>query len=109
MTNALVYHVASGQAFFSGAALIALAAILAWSKAGRRAGLVRTTTAGLGLALIAASATPLPAGFYAVAGVATFAWLGLEGRERPRLRRIAAGLRWAVPAAWSIGVAVELP
>ena len=68
MTNALVFHVASGQALFSGSALIALAALLAWRKAGRRAGLVRTTTAGLWLALIAASATPLPAGFYAIAG-----------------------------------------
>jgi len=76
MTNALVYHVASGQSFFSGVALIWLAAILAWRASGRRAGPIRMAVGGLGLSLVGASATPLPIGFYAVAGGATLTWLG---------------------------------
>jgi acyl-CoA thioesterase I len=109
MTSALVYHVASGQAFFSGIALISLAVFLAFRVSGRWSSLLRTVSACLGLILIAASATPLPDWFYVIAGLVSVAWIGFEGTTRERLRSTRLRLRLAVLAAWWLGVAFELP
>src|SRR4051812_33075385 len=79
MTNALIYHIASGQAFFSGVALVHLAAVLATRASGRRRAALRTASLRLGLLLIAVSGTPLPVAFYAPAGLVSIAW-GVAGR-----------------------------
>jgi acyl-CoA thioesterase-1 len=109
MTTALVYHFASGQAFFSGIALVSLAVALAWKRTGRWWTRVRTVLACLGLILIAGSATPLPSWFYAVAGTLSIAWIGFEGLTSARLRSTKVGLRLAVLLAWWSGFAFELP
>jgi hypothetical protein len=79
MVNALVYHVASGQAFFSGFVLIEQAVLTTFRAGGRWLSLWRTISACAGLLLIAVSATPLPEWFYLVAAVTTLVWIGLEG------------------------------
>jgi acyl-CoA thioesterase I len=109
MTTALVYHFASGQAFFSGVALVTLALGLAWKRTGRWWGLGRTVLASSGLILIAGSATPLPTWFYALAAMVSVAWIGLEGTTSERLRSTRFGLRFAVLTVWWLGIAVELP
>ena len=87
MMNSLVYHVASGQAFFSGVALIQLAGLSAFRPEGRWPSLCRTTSASAGLILVAISATPLPAWFYFSAGLVTLAWIGVEGSTKTKSRR----------------------
>lgn len=107
--NALIYHVASGQAFFSGVATIFLAAISASFPAGRWAAVVRTCAACVGLILIVVSSTPLPGGFDLGAGALTLAWIGVEGSSRAAWRRARLPLRLVVTAAWGLGAAWELP
>ena len=82
MVNPLVYHLASGQAFFSGVALVLLALSLSTRVRGRWVAFARTLAACMGLVLIAASATPLPAWFYAGALTLSFVWLVAEGSTR---------------------------
>jgi acyl-CoA thioesterase-1 len=109
MTNALVYHVASGQAFFSGVVLILLAVLSAYRKGSRWRAFGRTVAACLGLTLIAISATPLPAWFYIISAAVWLAWLMVErGSSRASLRSRQA-LRYAVLAAWGTGAALEIP
>jgi acyl-CoA thioesterase-1 len=109
MVNALVYHVASGQAFFSGVALIQLAGLSAFHPGGRWPALCRTVSASAGLILIAVSATPLPAWFYLSAGPVTLAWIGVEGSTKTMFRRPRVWLRAAVLGIWWLGMAQELP
>jgi len=110
MVNALVvYHIASGQAFFSGIALIQLAALSAFHTGGRWPALCRTVSAWAGLILVAVSATPLFGWFYCIAGAVTLAWIGLEGSTKTTHRRSRLALRYAVLAIWWLGIALELP
>ncbi len=109
MTTALAYHFASGQAYFSGIALITLAVGLAWRKAGRWWSLTRTVAGLTGLILIAGSATPAPWWFYALAGSTTIVWIGLERTTSERFRSMRRGFRGAVLAAWWLGAALEIP
>lgn len=107
--NALVYHIASGQAFFSGVALISLAVLLAVRPGGRWRAFGRTVLACLGLILIAVSATPLPGWFYVVAGGLSLVWVGLEGATRTKWQGGKPWLRGAALAVWWLGVGLELP
>ncbi len=111
MMNAwLVYHVASGQAFFSGTALIELAALSAFRTRGRWASICGTVACGAaGLILVAVSSTPLPDWFYCIAAALTLAWIGLEFSTKTAYRRPKVGLRFAVLAIWCLGIALELP
>jgi acyl-CoA thioesterase-1 len=101
--NWLVYHFASGQAFFSGIALVVLAAAasISASRAVRRAAVL---TFCVGVMAIAVSSSAIPYWCYAVAIVATAAWAvsGLVEKWR----------RWSACAAivaWAVAAAVELP
>ncbi|MDB5352331.1 MAG: lysophospholipase L1-like esterase [Planctomycetota bacterium] len=107
--NSLIHHIASGQSFFSGVALIVLAAVARFGKARRWSAILGTISACVGLILIAVSSTPLPMGFYVVAGMISLAWLGIEGSTRATLRRPKLLLRCAVIAVWGLGAAMELP
>jgi len=109
MTNALIYHVASGQAFFSGVALILMAVLSAFRTGGRWLALARTVAAYFGLALVAVSATPLPSWFYLTAAALWFAWLAAEGSSRGSALRSRHRLRCAVLAVGGLGAALELP
>ncbi len=66
--NWLVFHIASGQAFFTGVALVILAALAStWSHAARRR--IATFCFLIGSIAIVVSATPIPFWVYGVAGL----------------------------------------
>lgn len=109
MKQALILHIASGQAFFSGVILVQLALVLALRRQNRWIKLGGTIAAYGGLLLIVASATPLSGWFYAFAGTVTVAWLILEDTGRPQVRRVRPWLRGIVAATWWLGVALEAP
>jgi hypothetical protein len=105
----VIYFFGSGIAYFLGVALV-LASVLAnivaarpWQKS------AATLSAFLGLLLIAASATPLPYWYYALAGTVTIASLIIERSKRPALERLRVAFRVIVAILWLGGVAVELP
>ncbi len=105
----LIYHIASGRSFFSGAACL-LAAVGISSRA--REGWARTTRnllVAVGVILVVASATPLPFAFHPVLSISTLLWLAGETRRRWASRRILLGLRIAVAVAWSVAVLAERP
>jgi acyl-CoA thioesterase I len=108
LKNLILYHVFSGQAFFSGVALVSLAAFLFWLRGrwGRTAYAV--IAAGFGLALIAASSAPLPIWFYAVMVPATVLWISVEAFAISP-GRLKFGSRWCVIIGWWLGAAMEVP
>jgi acyl-CoA thioesterase-1 len=109
MTNILVYHIASGHAFFSGITLILLSLLFACRANGRWAGLIGRVTACVGLLLIAISSTPTPWWIDLVAGFLTIAWIGIEGSPRPSFRKPIVTLRWMVLILWLGLACLELP
>lgn len=101
----LVYHIASGQAFFTGVLLVGLA--VAASLSTRR--LVRRLTVLcllIGLIAVVLSSTALPSWLYAIAGVATLAWIVSGFKRLQDWRRPAA---YATLAAWLLATVVETP
>src|SRR3954470_15018380 len=99
--NALIDHVASGRAFFSGLGAIALAWLLSVGAKGRLVRPARTLLLMTGAILCAASATPLPWWAWGVGAGMLTAWAAIEGREASRAR---PWLRWAVPATLVLGM-----
>lgn len=101
--NWLVFHIVSGQSFFTGIACLIFAACASRSSqpiAKRLTGLVFA----IGLIAIVASSTPLPYAYYAVAGAITAVWVASA--------YVGTWRNWsavAVIAAWSIGAAMEIP
>jgi acyl-CoA thioesterase-1 len=109
MANVLIYHVYSGQAFFSGAALVQMVWIAGFFE--RRAWLaaMRAICACSGVILIAVSATPLPVWFYLIAVTITLMWMALDVVTRTGHRLWKLCLQWAMAAALVLGVALEVP
>ena len=108
-TQWLVYHIASGGSFFSGAACL-LVAVGISSRV--RKGWARTTRnllVAVGGILVVVSATPLPFAFYLVLSLSSLLWLAGETWHGRTSRRIVLGLRIAVAIAWSIAVLAEWP
>ncbi|MFH1300174.1 MAG: GDSL-type esterase/lipase family protein [Planctomycetota bacterium] len=101
--NPIVYHIASGQAFFTGVVLVLLAALLSLreSSLARR---VMVLSFLVGVILVAVSSTPLPWWFYGVAGVVTLVWLGTAFQKRWRKRAAEA-----VVGVWLVGLLLEVP
>ena len=101
--NPLVFHIVSGQAFFTGVALVLFSALASTRSRpifGRLAGL----TFVIGVMAIVLSSTALPYWYYAIATVMTLLWLGS--------RFVTKWRRWtpfAVAAAWSVAALIELP
>ncbi|WP_083233659.1 SGNH/GDSL hydrolase family protein [Planctopirus hydrillae] len=103
--NGLVYHVVSGQAFFTG--LVLLLASFGLAQAARKTwkrwwGLAFA----LGLILIAASSIAIPLWLLAMAGMATLVWLYLLMRADTSRQRFAALVAAVLWLAVAIG---ELP
>ena len=105
----VVYHIGSGQAFFSGIALIQLAGIIAFVRGGRWLAFCRVILACAGAILVAVSSTPLPAWFYAIAGAVTLAWVAVECLVTTTHRQLGLVLRCAMLAVWWLGIALEVP
>lgn len=111
LTRWLVFHVASGQSFFTGAVcLIAAVCLTAWKKQ-RYMRMVRNALVCLGGIFVFVSSTPLPPWFYLLMLIASLLWLAGEafGERIPIPARLVLGLRAAVAVAWVVAVLVELP
>lgn len=105
----LVFHVASGQSFFSGSACLAVALCLSafakwpWKR------IVRNIFVLIGGSLVFASATPLSPWFYLVLLIATLLWLAGEASRGRVPHGFVRFLRVAVALVCFTGVDVELP
>jgi acyl-CoA thioesterase-1 len=101
--NWLVFHVASGQSFFSGIALVVVAAV-----ASRSSNAVSKRVAVLGFVIgviaIVISSTPIPYWYYGLASVATVPWIASAYVTKWR-----PWSAFAVIAAWTIAAIMEIP
>jgi acyl-CoA thioesterase I len=100
--NWLVFHVASGQSFFSGLLLIVIAAILS-ARDNRRAASLSTLLAIIGAIAIAISSTPIPYWLYGLLTVVFVAWCSARSTK---LRRLAIA---ALIGVCGVCAAAELP
>lgn len=101
--NWLVYHIASGHAFFTGVALVIIAALASTgtkSIAKRIAGL----TLLAGAIAIAISSTAIPYWYYAIAIVVT-----LTLTSSRYVKKWRPWTSYAVIAVWGIAAALEIP
>ncbi len=101
--NWLVFHIASGHAFFTGVALIVAGA---FCSIGSKPLLKRITARMLlfGAVAIAISSTPIPYWYYALAALVTCVWLASCYTKNRH--------RWAafpVAAVWLVAALLELP
>lgn len=120
--NPLVYHIVSGQSFFTGAILVVLGVGLSTrgashppeeasddtpaKKPRQHAKRASILFAFLGLVLIALSSTAISYWLYGVAGSASAVWLLAVSLNR--LSQIC-GLSWVTMATWLVAVLWELP
>ena len=101
--NSLVFHIISGQSFFTGIAFVVVAVTASQSH---RRGFGRFTALFflVGAIFIAISSTPIPYWYYALSITATFAWI--ISKFVPSWRRWTAA---ATVALWIIAAAIEIP
>ena len=101
--NWLVFHIVSGQAFFTGIAMLigAASASLWGTGAVKRLGILGGV---IGLIAVGISSTPLPYWYYGIAGLVTLAWIGTQFRNRWR-----RSVTFAFIAVWLIAAGLELP
>ncbi|NLF08853.1 MAG: acyl-CoA thioesterase [Pirellulaceae bacterium] len=101
--NHLIHHIASGQVFFTGVALLAFAALLSTGKKGIAKRIAFWAFLS-GVAAVGVSSTPIPYWCYAIAGLATVCWMLSVWFDKHR---------WfwtmAVVAVWCMAAAIELP
>ena len=98
MPTWLIYHFASGTAYFTGAAMLGLGAGL--SFVGRRA--VRVSAhivGGVGVVFVILSATPSPLWLYAIWGATVLSWLIVGTMPRLRRSTLAIATRLSMLAA----------
>lgn len=101
--NWLVYHIASGHAFFTGATLVIVAAVLSM-RPKQRASRIVVPAFLIGAIAIAISSTAIPYWYDALAIAATGLW-GLSAYIRSWRRWTSS----AVVAAWLGAIALEIP
>lgn len=101
--NPVVFHIVSGQSFFTGAVLVMLAAWLSMrtSHVTKR---VMVLVFLLGVVAIVVSSTPLPYWFNGTAGVITLVWVCSCFVKK--WRRWSA---YAVIGVWALAMGLELP
>lgn len=101
--NPLVFHIVSGQSFFTGIVLLVAAAFLSLrsDRASYRIGFVLFA---LGILAVGLSSTAIPVWSYVVAGVFTAVWIASKFQKE--WRQWAA---WAMAAGWLVAAAVEIP
>jgi acyl-CoA thioesterase-1 len=109
LTRWALFHVASGQSFFTGAACLVLAACLSVRKARRGVSAARNALVSLGGLLVFVSATPLPPWLYIALVVASLPWLAIESLGDKLPARLVVGWRCSFVAMWAAAVLVELP
>ena len=105
----LIFHIASGQAFFLGSGLILLGLALSALVKSKAVLVLRDLGVLVGVIFVTVSATPLPYWLYGVLGVITFTWLVLEWIRTKVGKKWLVSFRLAVLVSWLIAMAVELP
>jgi acyl-CoA thioesterase I len=105
----VIYHIASGQAFFVGAALILLGLALSILIKSSRLMIFRNLAVFLGVIWVAISATPLPYWFYSLLGLVTLVWLGSEWFRAKVKKHLLGAFRAIVFVCWAVALAMELP
>ena len=101
--NPIVFHIASGHAFFSGVALLVIGILSATSPMGifRR---VTGICLVIGVMAIVLSSTAIPWWYYAVATAITMVWFACGFRKtRPRW------IPYAAIGAWMVVAGIEVP
>lgn len=101
--NWLVYHIVSGQAFFTGVGLVILAAV----SSTRSRPIVRRITALsflIGIIAVVISSTAILYWWYGIAVAVTLVWIA--SRFQPNWRRWSA---YSVVGVWLIAAMIELP
>ena len=106
LTQRLIFHVVSGQSFFSGVACLLAAVALSFRTNNRWIRILRNSLVGLGGTLIAASATPFSPWIYLLLFLITVAWLLCELINRDRIR---IPLRAITAIAWIAACLFEIP
>lgn len=101
--NPIIFHLVSGQAFFTGSVLVMLAAWLSTCES-RVAKRVMVLIFLLGVIAIVVSSTPLPYWFYGGAGVIMLTWVCSCFVKKWR-----RGSAYAVIAVWAIAIGLEVP
>ena len=84
LKNWFIYHIVSGQAFFSGAALLLVGWSLMWFISSQRLGHLRRLNILFGLLLMGLSGTPMPTWQTILFISAISVWLSVD-RARPRM------------------------
>jgi acyl-CoA thioesterase-1 len=98
--NPIVYHVASGQSFFTGVVLLLLGGFFA-TRQGCLWRRLATLAVVLGVVAIAISSTPLPYWLLAICVLATIVWLVAIATQRWQGYATAGlCLAWSVAAVW---------
>lgn len=109
ITRWLVFHVASGQSFFTGAACLIAAVLISALRARRSLRVARNALVFLGGLFVFLSATPLPPWFELFLLVASLLWLASEAAQGRLPARLVHGLRFAVATAWIVAILIEWP
>lgn len=101
--NWLVFHIASGHAFFTGIAFLAFAGF-----ASTRSHRIFPRLAGLafvvGVIFVAISSTPIPYWYYGVAAVLSAFWIACQFKDSWR-----SSAAFALVGVWVVAAAIELP
>jgi acyl-CoA thioesterase-1 len=109
LTRWLVFHIASGQSFFTGAACLIVAVCLtAWKKP-RAMRMARNVLVCLGGIFVFVSAAPLSPWFYLVVLMVSLLWLAGEALGGRLSAWLMLALRVAVVIVWVAAVLVEWP
>ena len=101
--NWLVYHIVSGQAFFTGVALLILAAVSS-TRSRPIFGRITALSFLIGIIAVVVSSTAISYWWYGVAGAVTLVWIA--SRYKPDWRRWSV---YAVVVVWLIAALLELP
>jgi acyl-CoA thioesterase-1 len=105
----LIFHIASGQAFFLGSGLILLGLALSVTVKAKGMLVLRDLGVIVGGILVTISATPLPYWFYGVLGSISLTWLMLEWMKGKVGKKWLVGFRLAVLVSWLTGIVLEVP
>jgi acyl-CoA thioesterase-1 len=106
-TRWLVFHVASGQSFFTGSACLIVAVYLSAFTNGRLRRVARNALVFLGSTSVFLSATPLTPWLYLLLLLASLLWMAAEASGSRVPARVIPGLRVAVTTLWLAAVLVE--
>lgn len=105
----LIYHVASGQSFFTGAIAILLAVGMSPFVRGMGPRIARNLLALVGVIGVAVSSIPMTLVAAVMLVVSTVGWAVAEALRQRSPRRVLIVIRSIVALAWIAAIAIEVP